>query len=467
MKTRKLTAAVTALIMALTMASCGNTYSTVDGIADSGPVNDSTVISEQDDAANGGSEKENETVSPEDVTDGQIVSDSDRCIEEAGFCSNHDPLDEEYKQASFDFAAELFRRVCAKSADKGVNVMISPSSVMQALALGANGADGETLAEFEKLLGGKLTIDEINRNLRSQITSIMESEDVKFSAANSIWVREQESRSFRDDYRQNCRINLNAENYAVPFDQTGVETINAWIAENTDGMIKKMLDSLSPEDLCVLVNCIAFEGEWNGEYPESSINENGKFLNASGKQEDCVMLTSREGEYIREQGVEGFCKYYKGKKYKFAAILPEEGSSVKELAESMTGERLSELLGNVNTNYSVEAVIPEFTFDYGVTSIAGEIQDMGLKSAFSDRADFSKMSGDPVFFGDILHKTHIELDRKGTKAAAATGILMKTTSVEMPKQQVTVKLDRPFMFAIVDANTNLPVFMGIVNSVKQ
>ena len=99
--------------------------------------------------------------------------------------------------------------------------------------------------------------------------------------------------------------------------------------------------------------------------------------------------------------------------------------------------------------------------------IAGEIQDMGLKSAFSDRADVSKMSGDPVFFGDILHKTHIELDRKGTKAAAATGILMKTTSVEMPKQQVTVKLDRPFMFAIVDANTNLPVFMGIVNSVKQ
>jgi len=464
MKTRRLSAAVMALLMAASLASCGSTDSSANDIVTSGSVNESTVISDQGGAANGGSGKENETLSSEDENSEQGASD-DRCVEEASFCSSDAPLDEEYKQASYDFAAELFKKVY--STDEGKNVMVSPASVMQALALAANGANGETLAEFEKLLGGKLTMDEINKNLRSQITSILNSEDVKFNAANSIWARETEGFFIRDDYRQHCRMNLNAESYVTPFDQTGVDKINAWIEKNTNGMIPKVLDSLSYEDLCVLVNCIAFEGEWNSEYSESSINENGKFTNASGEQEDCTMLSSVENEYFSDRDVQGFAKYYKGNQYKFVALLPNESTTLDKVAESMTGEKLSELLGSANRNFNVNAEIPEFKFDYGVISIASKIRDMGLKSAFTNSADFTKMSETPLYIGDILHKTHIELDRKGTRAAAATVIRMKTTSIERPKDTVTVKLDRPFMFAIVDANTNLPVFIGTVNSVKQ
>lgn len=456
MKRTRLAAAVTALIMAASLVSCGSVDSSAEDIKPSASAADSTAPA--DEASDGG-----DVSSEEDTSEKEDTSETE---EKSDFEESDEPLDDDFKKASFDFAAELFKKVCSKDIGTGKNTMVSPTSVMQALALAANGADGETLAEFEKLLGGTLSIDDINRNTQSLITSIKNSEDVKFSTANSIWVREAENFSLIGDYQEKCARVLDAGSFVIPFDQSGADRVNSWVEKNTNGMIKKLIDSFTPEDMCVLANCMAFEGEWNKEYKDGNIDEKGKFVNASGKQEDCVMLTSYEDMYIKGDGVTGFMKDYKGGKYRFVALLPDKDSSVKELAQSLTGEKLSELVNGVSREYSVKAIMPEFKFDYDA-GIASQIRDMGLEQAFRDSADFSKMSETKLFIGDIIHKTHIELDRKGTKAAAATGIIMRTNSIEAAKKEVTVKLDRPFMFAIVDANTNLPVFMGIVNSVKQ
>ena len=119
----------------------------------------------------------------------------------------------------------------------------------------------------------------------------------------------------------------------------------------------------------------------------------------------------------------------------------------------------------------VYAEIPEFKYDYK-TKLSDQLKDMGMEIAFSDNADFSGMlaSGLPELkIAEVIHKTHIEVDRKGTKAAAVTVVEMEKCAgirEENPRKTVKVILDRPFMYAIVNTETGLPVFLGTVNSVK-
>lgn len=128
------------------------------------------------------------------------------------------------------------------------------------------------------------------------------------------------------------------------------------------------------------------------------------------------------------------------------------------------------LLSGVNYGYEVYSKIPEFKFDFG-GSIAKDISAMGLDRAFASDADFSAMaktSTGQLFIGDIIHKTHIEVNRYGTKAAAATEIEMKCGAALIDDDKIrTVTLDRPFVMAIVDTQTSLPVFIGAVNSTEE
>ena len=114
--------------------------------------------------------------------------------------------------------------------------------------------------------------------------------------------------------------------------------------------------------------------------------------------------------------------------------------------------------------YDVHVQIPEFAFD-GSYILNDALKAMGLSTAFSDTANFSGMADEQLFISQVLHKTHITVDRKGTKAAAATDAIMSkgAISIDNIKQ---VFLDRPFLFAIIDIESELPIFIGALNSLK-
>lgn len=385
-----------------------------------------------------------------------------------GFEASGGELSEGFRKAAFKLSAELFRRTGGESIGQGENVLVSPESVMLALGLAANGAAGDTLAQFETLFGG--SIGDINDGLAVLISQAKESESAEFDIANSIWVREGGMITLEPTYAELCKRRLDAESFLAPFDAKTLKALNGWVSDKTKGMIPSIKDAFEEDEVAVLINCIAFEAMWNDPYLEYSIDENGVFRNAKGGEEKCVMLSSTENVYLEDDSFTGFMKFYDGGRYAFAALLPKEGKALTECVEGLDGEALEALLSGMNYGYEVHAKIPEFKFDFG-GSIAKEIAAMGLDKAFHTDADFSAMaktSTGQLFIGDIIHKTHIEVNRYGTKAAAATEIEMKCGAALIEDDKIkTVTLDRPFVMAIVDTRTSLPVFIGAVNSTEE
>ena len=367
-----------------------------------------------------------------------------------------DLMDQEYRRYCMDILRETLK---AEGSD--ANLMISPASLMMALDMAAAGAKGDTLAQLTDLFAagqGPLTQQAFAADLMDKLNS---SKKVDFSVANSAW-----SNSLRADYAVNAdyidyiKDTFLAEYNVRTFDDAGKEEINKWIDENTDHMIKEVIDELDPDAIMVLVNAIAFEGKWENGYDDDSVY-GGEFLTASGDKQSATFLTGSEEVYFGTEKATGFMKYYEGEEYAFVAILPNDGSvSANEFAIDFTAEDYEAFVASAEYG-EVIATMPEFTGDYKC-EMKEVLKALGVTNAF-DTPDFSGIAGIPGGLGitDVIHRTHIEVDAKGTKAAAASAVMMRD-SVE---QVQTVLCNRPFMYAIVDAETMDPIFIGTVNEV--
>ena len=361
------------------------------------------------------------------------------------------------------------------SANEGDNILISPFSISMALGMTENGANGQTLSEMEQYANGGISSSELNSIMNTLSKNMTSSEDVDWNVANSIWFNDNGFLSIRDSFLQDVVTYYNPEVFKAPFSENTVDDINKWVNNETYGMIPEILDHIDPEVKMYLVNAIAFDGEWQVEYSEDQIYENIDFTNINGTTSQVTMLKSAEEKYFVLGNGQGFVKPYKGGEYSFVGILPDEGVTPEEYLNELaaSGEDLSKAVREAEmANITVN--IPEFSFDY-FTELSGAYKKMGMVTPFAEgEADFSKMmgSGDNVdvniWIGRILHKTHIDVDRKGTKAAAATVVEMKCEAV-METEPVEVKyinLDRPFVYAIVDNNTGMPLFLGCQNTME-
>ncbi len=371
--------------------------------------------------------------------------------------------DEKFILGQTDFALSLLQKVVKEDG----NVLISPYSVMEALAMTANGADGQTKSEMEDVLGG-ITIEELNEYLYTQRERMIGGDDSQVKVANSVWtINNPERIVVYPEYLQKVVNYYNSEIFRAPFNDDTLKDVNQWVSDNTDGMIPKILDQISEHDVMYLINTVLFDAEWNENYKQSSINNNGKFTAYDGTEQNAVMMYSEEGKYIKDENARGFIKDYKGNKYSFAAILPDEGVSVDEYVKSLTPERLNSILSDFSYK-TVITEIPKFSFDYG-GDIVEILKKMGMPTACGYFADFSKMARtktESLFIGSVIHKTKIEVTEYGTKAAGATIVKMKddVASIERPEEII---FNRPFVFAIIDNETSLPVFIGTLTSMPE
>ncbi|MGN0435222.1 MAG: serpin family protein [Wujia sp.] len=406
--------------------------------------------------------------SSEDSVD-VVNYEADNLIDEveAMDAKNREP-DEAYIHASAAFSIELFKKSIADDLGKGENVLISPESVMTALAMAANGADGDTLTQMEAVICPGLNINSLNEYLYTYNNSLSDVEDVEFSIANSIWFRDNEDRiKINDGFLCLDKTYYNAAAYKEPFDNETLDKINGWVNEETKGMIPELLKEIPDEAVMYLINAIAFEGEWQTPYQDTQINEQAEFTNSKGEIEISTALMSTEDIYLKGDNAQGFMKYYKGQKLAFMAILPDEGVSVEDYVADMTAESYMDLIASKSYE-DVIVQLPEFTYSYG-TELNNALIDMGMEDAFEETADFSRMADTQtgeLFISRVIHKTFIQVDRKGTKAAAVTAIETNDGCEVVEEPPKNVILDRPFVYAIVDTETGLPIFIGAVHSLK-
>ncbi len=363
--------------------------------------------------------------------------------------------DNAFITAQMDFAVKLLQQSLKTDGEKGA--LVSPLSAQLCLAMVANGADGETLAEMEKVLGGDLSIQQLNAYLSAYAESLPSTEKTKLLLNNGIWFKE--GYPIYTDFLQTNADYYGAALYQAPFTKETMDAdlgeINDWVNTNTDGMIPKLFDDLDPTTVMVLVNTLLFDGTWETAYADKDV-VNGTFYSYSGKEQTVEMMCSAESLYFADQNAKGFLKYYDGKDYAFAAILPDQGTDILEYVNSLTGASLSSLLAKQNKT-EVLVQLPKFKFEYSL-DLKPVLEDMGMPTAFmAGMADFSKMSPGSLYIGQAVQKTAIQLSPTGTKAAAATGVGVKSECVSP-----YVYLNRPFVYMILDTKTNLPLFIGVM-----
>ena len=370
--------------------------------------------------------------------------------------------DETFINSQARFTVDIFKEAYSDNKTPK-NTLVSPYSIMQALAMTANGASGQTLDEMENVLGNGMSIEELDQYLLTQRKSTVNSKKDEFSiwsvdTANSIWAKDNPRYIPRSEFIQNCVDYYDSEFYVAPFDNTTLEDVNGWVNEKTHEMIPSILKEIDPLDVMYLVNAVAFEAQWMEPYTEYNVTD-GKFTAADGTVQKAQMLCSTE-RYIGDENTQGMIKSYSGGRYAFAALLPDEGTAVDKYIEELTPEKLNALLSSQKYT-KAEIKLPKFKYDYEI-ELNRALCSMGMPTAFSRDADFSNMyyddAGKDVYIGYDLHKTFIDLDENGTKAAAATIVVMQEKGMPM-KPDKEVVFDRPFVYCIFDTQTNIPLFI--------
>lgn len=366
-----------------------------------------------------------------------------------------------------DFAAKLIKN--AKS--ENGNVVVSPLSVLCALAMTANGADGETLSQMEEVFG--MDIETLNNYLHSTANLLPSDEGYTFDIANSLWITNDEGKFVvNDDFLRVVKSYYDAGVFTADFsDKQTLKDINSWVTQKTNGQIQNILDKIDENAVMYLVNALNFEADWLNQYYENDVHT-GTFTKDDGRTQDAEFMYMSENGYLEDENTTGFIKYYKDKKYAFICLLPDENVKTEDYLNTLNGEKLSNLLNNIDAEQKVETAIPKFetTFD---TEMSELFKNLGMTDAFDWRvADFSKMgaaqqAGENVCINRVIHKGFIRVAEKGTQAGAATVVEMIAEGamfIEEPPKQVY--LDRPFVYMIIDTQNNLPLFIGTVCEIE-
>lgn len=366
--------------------------------------------------------------------------------------------DDAFKNSSADFAIKLFQQ----TRDDNKNSLISQLSVMLALSMTANGAKGETLAQMEALLGGDIPMETLNEYLYSYIKALPSEKTAKLNITNSIWFKDNGFTAEKAFLQKNADY-YGAEAYKSAFDRKTLRDINNRVKKNTDGMIEKIIDDFDPSAVMYLINTVLFDAEWENIYKKDEVRD-GTFTALDGTKKTVPMMYSEEHSYLDDGKATGFIKPYKNG-YSFVALLPNEGVSLGEYAASMTGKSYIDTIKNAK-DVPVETIIPKFSYDYDI-EMSGALKALGMSLPFDpEKADFSALgyyeSGN-IFISRVLHKAYITVDEKGTKAGAATAADIKANSDTGGLYSVT--LDRPFIYAVTDNATGLPVFIGTVTDI--
>lgn len=370
--------------------------------------------------------------------------------------------DETFIAAQMHFAVELFK----KTANREKNSLISPLSVQLALAMTANGASGETLCEMETALGG-IPIETLNKYLYSYVQSLPSEEKCKLQIASSIWFRDAKGLRVEKNFLQTNADYYGAQAYKSPFNEQTAKDINAWANMHTFGMINKILEKIDPTAMLYLINTVLFDAQWQKPYDEQSIID-GIFNTLSGEKKNVSMMSSVESYYLFDSKAVGFMKNYNDGKYRFAALLPNEDVSLEKYVESLSAETLLTTLETAERNVEVEVKLPKFKYEYKI-QMKDALSALGMPLAFnSAAADFFRMGycdNGKLYVESVLHKTYISVDGMGTRAGAATAVIAAPGSAPIKNEPYRVTLNRPFLYLIVDAQTNLPVFIGTVTDI--
>ncbi|NQU87747.1 MAG: serpin family protein [Mariniphaga sp.] len=374
-------------------------------------------------------------------------------------------LDEKSSQlieADNELGFELFQKINSEAEDE--NLMISPLSVSVALAMAYNGADGDTKSEMEqtlKVFG--LSTEEINASYQFLINALQSlDEDVVFELANAIFY--EKTFSVKSAFLGVNENIYNAEVSGLDFSNpSAVETINNWVADKTNHKIETIIDQLDPMDVMVLLNAVYFNGIWQTKFDDEGTHEL-PFLKNNGTVIDVAMMNKEDKvEYTSNDFFSAVQLPYGTGQYKMVVFLPASGKNSDDIINSLSVSNWKNWMESFQEKEHVVVTMPRFKYRYEL-ELNDVLKEMGMVKAFSDQnANFSKISDIFIYISSVIHKTYIDVNENGTEAAAVTAITFSTTSAGPEQaQKIYFTVDKPFVYVIIEKDTNAILFIGEV-----
>ncbi|TCO06063.1 serpin family protein [Natronoflexus pectinivorans] len=357
------------------------------------------------------------------------------------------------------FGWNLFRQL-NDMAEAGENVVISPLSINQAFGMAINGATGENLEEMLDVLGYQ-TSNELNgafKNLREALETA--DPKVELGVVNSAWYRD--GYVIKDDFFQSLRDYYNAEITGLNFNDAtnSLNIINNWVKNKTKGKIPSIVEEITPEHILFLINAVYFNGEWASRFDKKQ-TANAPFYLSNGETVSVKMMHQKENfEIFHQENFSGIKLPYGNESYFMTILLPHEGISTDDIISGLSKET-TDFLKNDYGKIEVEVFLPRFKTESKFKLIPA-LQALGMERAFYDVTGFHNIANDKIIISDVVHKTFIEVDERGTEAAAATSIGFITTS--MPPATPQFRVDRPFVFTINEKSSGAVLFAGKIEN---
>ena len=381
--------------------------------------------------------------------------------------ATYDGSTEPAQTALAGFGLDLLRGIRDQT---GEPALVSPLSAALALSMAANGADGDTLKQFEAVLSGGAGLDVLNA-LCQALTADYESlgGSTECSIANSLWVDPEGM--IREDFIGRCGGIFDAQVIQAQLSDPGiVPALNGWVSDHTGGMIPEIVsEPFSEETAALLVNALYLKNTWAAEFDPNQTMER-TFTHGDGSEErmDFLRHFDRSLPYLETADSVGALLPYDDGRLAFFALMPaEEGTDFWTWLADLDGAALGQLVRDSRdrADFFLRLSLPKFESEW-----KGELKDvltaLGLELAFDDTglADFSLLGDNPYgyYLSQVIHATKLEVNEEGTKAAAATVVEAPAGSaapLEEP-QGIELDFDRPFLYGIVDLENGVPLFLG-------
>lgn len=335
------------------------------------------------------------------------------------------------------------------------NRLVSPLSVETCLALLLNGTKGQTTEDLKHTLrlDGR-SLDQVNAGLHGLLDDLRRDKGCQVTVSNSIWTIP--SVRFDPDYVSRMGSLYDATLSPLKdMGPAGVAQINDWVKSHTKDRIDKIIDSLDRSEVSVLVNAVTFDGKWKTPFDKGATSDQ-TFHVPTGDADVPTMRQTEHYGYRRGESYEAVEIPYAGGAFAMRIVLPHVGVAPEAaLAQDLDAQ-------TPFTMAKVDLTLPRFTYRDRL-ELNDPLKRMGMGPLF-ERGDFTGMapSGDLTSVSRVVHRTYIKVDEEGTQAAAATGIIMRATAVRVDPL-APFHVDRPFAFSIVQTQSGLPLFMGVVN----
>lgn len=327
----------------------------------------------------------------------------------------------------------------------GENTILSPRSLALALGMAAEGAQGDALDEILAALGVE-TAAEISDG---SIEGLKEA-NAAFTAPGF---------HLKPEYVETLNERYGAEWFGMDGDV--VEKVNTWVQAHTDGLIEELLSEAPAADIgMILVNALAMDADWASPFiPEATTEES---FHASGEDVLVQMMHQQEFfDYAEKDGMQIIRLPYRTGNLEMWIALPPEGGMF-QLLEILANEGMFYLKSDAEKR-EVILSLPKFDISDDNT-LAEALMLLGVETVFTDTADFSGISDEGLCVDQILQKLRVQVDEQGTKAAAATALMMKAMAMLPVEEPVEMNVNRPFVFVISDAETGSVCFAGAVEN---